>query len=257
MKPRVSRKEAPSRREEIVRWLKTEGLITYDQIQQRFKVAPMTSRRDVAVLASEGRIIKTLRGAMPLAADGFLTEGPLQERLSTNLAAKRAIARVAFGMIAPGNTLHLDGGTTCIELAKVIARSRIQVTIVTNSVLVSTCFCGDSAVKVIQIGGTLNPFSGCTTGADAEASAAMFFMDMGFFTTLGYIPGEGTFESSADTFRVKRAYAERCADVLLLADYTKFGRRGLSRVLEDSKIKKIVTDRPIPSLKDPRLVSAH
>lgn len=255
-KMRTSRKQAPLRREEIVQWLKEVDGITYEQIQQRFHVAPMTSRRDVSALDAEGKVIKTLRGAMRVPSEGFLTEGPLHVRLKENTFAKRMIARAALGLISHGNTLHLDGGTTCIELARAISQSQMQVTVVTNSVLVSACFCEGSSAKIIQIGGALNAQNGCTTGTETEAMAKSYFIDVGFFTTRGYIPGEGTYESSAETFRVKLAFAERCSKIILLLDHTKFGKRALNRVLADGKIAQIVTDKVIPKLTDARLIVA-
>lgn len=214
----------------------------------------MTSRRDVAALESEGKVLKTLRGAIRVPQEGLLTEGPLHERLGENLPAKRAIVRAAVDLISPGNTLHLDGGTTCIELARTIAQSQLAVTVVSNSVLVSACFCEGSAARVIQIGGTLNPLNGCATGAETEAAAKRYFIDMGFFTTRGYISGEGTYESSVDTLRVKQAFAKRCSKVILLLDHTKFGKRALYRVFADAEITQIVTNKTVPNLKDTRLI---
>jgi len=253
---RTSRKERPNRREEIVQWLKLEGSLSYGQIQRRFKVAPMTARRDITALEAEGKVVRSLRGATWVPPDGFLTEGPLWERLGKNLPGKRAIAREAAGLVKPGSTVHLDGGTTCIELARQLAKSRMEVTVVTNSVLVAACFCGATNAKVIQIGGVLNQFTGCTTGVEAEESAKDYFIDIGFFATLGYIHGEGTYESFSDTFRVKQAFAKRCTEVVLLLDHSKFGKRALNRVLDDNAITRIVTDRAVPDLKDARLILA-
>lgn len=256
-KHRTSRKEAPNRRETIVQWVKEQGSVTYDQIQQRFKVAHMTARRDVAALERQGKVIRSLRGATWVPQDGFLTEGPLWERLGKNLQAKQAIARAAARLITPGSTLHMDGGTTCIELARQLAKSRLEVTVVTNSVLVAACFCGATNAKVVQIGGVLNQFTGCTTGAEAEGAAEDYFIDIGFFATLGYIPKEGTYESFSDTFRVKQAFAKRCSEVVLLLDHTKFGKRALNRVLDDGTITRIITDRAVPEFKDARLIVAQ
>ncbi len=254
---RVSRKEAPKRRQEIVSWLKAEATVTYEQIQQRFSVSPMTARRDVAALETEGKVARTLGGVMRL-SEGLLSEGPLYLRQKRNLDAKRAIARTAAGLIAPGNTLFLDAGTTCIELARVIAQSQLNVTIVTNSILVSACFCeGLNHAKVIQIGGAVNPSGGCSTGADTEAAAKSYYIDLGFFSAVGYVPGDGTYESFADMFRVKQAVTEHCAQAILLVDHSKFGQRALNRVFPDAKFSRIITDRAIPGLKDPRLMLAH
>jgi DeoR/GlpR family transcriptional regulator of sugar metabolism len=255
-KQRTSRKAAPNRRVEILQWVKAEGSLTYGQIQRRFGVAPMTARRDVAALETEGKVVRSLRGATWVPPDGFLTEGPLWERLGKNLPAKRSIARAAAKLITPNSTLHLDGSTTSIELARFIARESIVATIVTNSVLVAACFCGPSAARVIQMGGTLNLFSGCTTGVETEEAANEFFIDIGFFATLGYVPGEGTYESYADTFRVKQAFAKRCSKVVLMLDHTKFGKRALNRVLDDAQISTIVTDRAVSGVDDRRLLVA-
>lgn len=255
-KPRTSRKEAPSRREEIIQWVKKEGSLTYEQIQKRFNVAPMTARRDVTALASQGKVVRSLRGATWVPPDGFLAEGPLWERLGKNLPAKRVIARTAAKLIKANSTLYLDGSTTSIELARIISRARMDVTIVTNSVLVSACFCSATSARVVQLGGMLNLLSGCTTGVETEDAAKDYFIDVGFFATLGYIPGEGTYESFADTFRVKQAVAKRCSQIVLILDHTKFGKRSLNRVLDDANITTIITDRPIPNLKDSRLILA-
>lgn len=256
-KQRTSRKAAPSRREQILQWVKAEGSLTYGQIQKRFGVAPMTARRDVAALESEGKVVRSLRGATWVPPNGLLTEGPLWERLGKNLRAKRAIAQAAAKLINPGNTLHLDGSTTSIELARFIAREGIEATIVTNSVLVAACFCGPSSVRVVQLGGTLNLFSGCATGVETEEAANEFFIDIGFFATLGYVHGEGTYESYADTFRVKQAFAKRCSKVVLMLDHTKFGKRALNRVLDDDQISTIVTDRTAAGLEDSRIMVAR
>lgn len=253
-RPRTSRKEAPKRRQEIVRWLKEEATLTYEQIQQRFRVSPMTARRDAAALEQEGKVARALRGVMRL-SEGLLSEGPLYLRQKKNLAAKRAIARTAAGLIVPGNTLFLDAGTSCIELARVIADSQLTVTVVTNSILVSACFCeGSNPTKVIQIGGAVNPVAGCATGADTELAARNYFIDLGFFSAVGYVPGEGTYESVVDIFRIKQAVAERCSQVILLADHSKFGQRALNRVFPDSILTRIVTDRRFNGWQDPRLV---
>ncbi|MCB1105847.1 MAG: DeoR/GlpR transcriptional regulator [Opitutaceae bacterium] len=255
-KARTLRSETPERREELVAWLRSEGVLTYEQIQKRFSIAPMTSRRDVAALHEQGKLVRVLRGAMRVHSGGLLTEGPLYLRQRKNLAAKQQVAQAALKLIEPGRTLFLDAGTTCIELARAIAQQRLAVTIVTNSVLISACFCEGAPAKVIQIGGQLNSFSGCVTGPESEAAAAGYFIDIGFFTTLGYVPGEGTYESLPETFRVKQAFAERCADLILLMDHTKFGQRALNRVFPDDRIKRIVTDRPIGGKADPRFLSA-
>lgn len=249
--------ESPGRREELLRWLKAEGTLSYEQIQKRFKIAPMTARRDVAALDAQGKLVKVLRGAMKLNPEGLLVEGPLYLRQKKNLKAKQAIAQEALRIISANKTIYLDPGTTCIEFAKAIAQMQIPITVVTNSVLVAACFCERSTAKVIQIGGSLNTLNGCTTGAEAEVAAQHYFFDVGFFSTVGYVKDEGTYESSPDIYRVKLAFAPRCSETVLLVDHTKIGQRALSRVFDDRQFGRIITDRPVPGVKDPRIIVAR
>jgi DeoR/GlpR family transcriptional regulator of sugar metabolism len=56
------------------------------------------------------------------------------------------------------------------------------------------------------------------------------------------LSAEGTFESSIANFRIKQIICERCAQVTLLADHTKFGKRALCKVLDISQIHRVITD---------------
>lgn len=72
--------------------------------------------------------------------------------------------------------------------------------------------------------------------------AKSFFVDRAFFTTKGFLPADGTYESAVATFRIKQIIAERAVESILLVDHTKFGHRALSKVLDISEIQQVVTD---------------
>jgi DeoR/GlpR family transcriptional regulator of sugar metabolism len=61
-------------------------------------------------------------------------------------------------------------------------------------------------------------------------------------STKGFIPEEGTFESSVGLFTIKRIMAERCDKLILLVDHSKFGRRALCKALDISQIGTVITD---------------
>lgn len=243
------------RKHDLVKWVQAEGRVTYRQVQERFKVSPITARRDIEELARLGVVAKVLRGAI-FSPQESLSESPLVTRQNENLVAKRTIARAALEFVKPGKTLFIDASTTCIELAKLIAQSDLQVTVVTNSILVSACFIEHASVTLIQLGGIVNPSNSCTVGSTVERIAKSYFFDFGFFSTLGYVRDQGTFESSLDISGVKQAFAAQCKEVILLVDHTKLGRRALNQVFSDQQIHKIVTDRRIEGPPDPRVIVA-
>lgn len=245
------------RKQDLIRWIQTEGTVTYRQVQDRFKVSPITARRDIEELATLGIVTKVLRGAIYAPSQDSLSESPLVARQNENLAAKRIIAAAAMKFVKPGKTLFIDASTTCIEFARLLAQSNLPVTVVTNSILVSACFTEHPAVTLIQLGGVVNLLNSCTVGSAVERAARSYFFDFGFFSTLGYVRDVGTFESSLDISGVKLAYVAQCKEVILLVDHSKFGRRALNQVFADQQINKIITDQRINGLSDPRMILAN
>ena len=206
----------------------------------------MTIRRDVDELVRRGEVVKTVGGAQKLRGPTHLYEGPLLSRLSVNRAEKQAIARDAVGLIGTHETIYMDGGTTCLELAKVVARRCAGLRIVTSSAMVCLELAKSDRNTIIAIGGQLDPGSLCFFGPSCEQTARQYHVDLAFFSTKGFVPMEGTYESFEGTFRIKQIIADRGSHLVLLADHSKFGQRALSRVLDTRAIHTVVTDDRTP-----------
>ena len=205
----------------------------------------MTIRRDVDKLVSEGEVVKILGGVQTAKASKSLYESPVQERLPVHRMQKEQIARVAAEKIQPHQTVFLDGGSTCIVLARHLAEEFDGLTIVTHSALVCMEFgrnSQDSKNTVLTLGGQLDPANGCFVGPTAEEIARRFFVDIAFFSTKGLLLNEGTFESSIATIRIKQIFADQAARSILLVDRSKFGQRALCKALDIKQIHQIITD---------------
>jgi DeoR family transcriptional regulator of aga operon len=202
----------------------------------------MTIRRDLGESVRAGSVIRTWGGVQRAAAPSCLYETALNSRLAFHREEKRAIARLALGMIESGTTVFLDGSTTCLELARALARATKALTVVTNSALACIELGRNGGITVVGIGGQYDPNSLCHVGPQAEDTARGLFVDIAFLGTKGFVPSEGTFESSLPMFRIKQIIATRTPRVVLLVDHSKFGQRALSRVLETGRIHEVVTD---------------
>lgn len=222
--------------------MNSRGACTYQELSRLLGVSTMTIRRDIDRLAASGEVIKTLGGAQKAHAPRDLYESPVKSRLAENRSLKQAIARAAMDLIAPGQTVFLDGSSTCLELAKLLAAEGKALTVVANSALVCMELGANSAIVVLGIGGQLDSESLCFVGPASEEWAGSFFVDIAFVSTKAFVPGEGTFESSLANLRVKRIVAEHAGKLALLVDHTKFGRRALCKVLEPSQIDIVITD---------------
>ncbi len=233
------------RHQRILQEMDRRGACTYQDLSELLGVSTMTIRRDIDRLAAAGEVIKALGGAQKAHAPRDLYESPVMSRLSENRPLKQAIVRAAMDMIAPGQTVFLDGSSTCLELAKLLASQGKAVTVVANSALVCMALGVSSQIVVLGIGGQLDSESLCFVGPASEEWASTFFVDIAFVSTKAFVPAEGTFESSLANFRVKRIVAEHAGKLALLVDHTKFGRRALCKVFEPSQIDIVITDSQV------------
>lgn len=230
------------RAERIAAYLEEKGAATYRELQPLLDVSEMTVRRDVDRLAQEGRLIKTLGGAQKANAPPDFYESSFLARSSSNLREKRTIAQKAFEGIGPGESLSVDGGSTCLELARILGKADKRLTVVTNSLLVSQEAGRSKGNTVLMLGGRYDPETRCVSGPTSEAQIAQYHVETAYLSTKGLIPNEGTYESSVGLFRIKQIMAARSRKVVLLADRSKFGRRALSKVLDIAQIHLVITD---------------
>jgi DeoR/GlpR family transcriptional regulator of sugar metabolism len=173
-------------------------------------------------------------------------ETSLLSRFSVNAQEKRAIAQKAATLIDPGQTLFVDGGTTCIALAKVLAHQQKGLSVVTNSTLICLELGHSRAHRVHAVGGEYDAYSASFVGRTSEHEVVNFFVDLCVFSTKAFLAGEGTFEASPGTVRVKQAVARNASKIILLVDHTKFGQRALRKVLDIDQIDTVVTDSKAP-----------
>lgn len=235
-----------ARQQQILGWLEQAGAGTYQELAEVLGVSTMTVRREVDELNGRGLIIKTLGGVQRANAPAYLMESVVHGRMAQNRREKQAIARSAIDLADGAQTLFLDGSTTCLELAKLIARRLRGVTAVTYSALTSLELGRNRNNAVIGLGGEFDPESCCFVGAVAEDTAERYYVDVAFISTMGFLPTEGTFESAVANFRVKQVLARHAKKVVLLVDHSKFGQRALARVLDIKEIDCVVTDRGAP-----------
>jgi DeoR/GlpR family transcriptional regulator of sugar metabolism len=225
----------------ILEVVERQGSASYEALAELLQVSTMTIRRTCEDLFRLGKIIKTMGGIQQAHAPSYLYEDPVRARVATNREQKQRIAEKALGLILEGQTIFIDGGTTNLALAKLIADRRRGLTILTNSTLICLEL-SKGQNTIIGIGGEYDPVTLSFVGAHAEEMAKSFFVDRAFFTTKGFLPADGTYESAVATFRIKQIIAKRAIESILLVDYTKFGYRALSKVLDISEIQQVVTD---------------
>lgn len=225
----------------LIALLETEGSQPIARLAARLGVSDETARRDVAQLAAAGRLIR-VHGAVGLT--GSLGEAPYARRMRENAAAKRAIAAAAAAMIADGETLMLDTGTTTAWLARALARHR-RLTVVTNSTDIARLLTSGEGNRVYLAGGALHPDSAAAFGAEALGFLARFRVGMTVISA-GALDAGGVLDAEPDEADLARVMLQAGERRLVVADASKFGRPALARVAGFDGISDLVTDAAPP-----------
>src|SRR4051812_25494816 len=142
----------PERRDAILRLLDEEGRVLASDLAPRLGVSLDTVRRDLDGLATTGALRRVHGGALPSSP----SPRRFADRRERDRAAKRAIAEVAVGLVAPGSVVLLGGGTTALELARRLPEG-LEATLVTSAPDVAVALLDHEGVEVVMLGGPVHP----------------------------------------------------------------------------------------------------
>ena len=228
---------AEERRDQILSILGEKGSVSVNELYRRLRVSRETIRRDITRLAAEHRLRKTHGGALSLDQ----VEPAFAERMAVNIDGKRAIGRVAAGLVPDGASLIIDSGTTTLCVAEALTPRR-GLTVYTNDIHVAGRLAGRNNNKVLLLGGEVQGGEGATLGRDATKMLANYYADFSFV-------GAGALSSDPWLMDYSREAAELRAEMLaqsrtavLLADHTKFGRTAPVRVANLDQVNYVITD---------------
>ncbi len=236
------------RQQKIVEHINKVGIASFDDLGKLFDVSPFTIRRDVDYLDKARLVLRIKGGAQKIDSPTNFREAQIVNRLQINPKEKELIAGCALQFIEPGDSIFLDGSTTVGWLARNLAKHDPEITIVTNSVLISLELARAQNIRLIGLGGIFDPETYSFVGFDPDSHADSFHINKGFFSCTGFIPEEGTFENAAFNGYTKRFAAQRADSVFLLVDSTKLGKKALNSVLRTNQINTMITEKTLKNM---------
>jgi DeoR/GlpR family transcriptional regulator of sugar metabolism len=225
------------RRRQILAWLHQRGSVAVSELEAGFGISQMTARRDLAMLAEEGRVRRTHGGAVLPELAGH--EDSFDSRVGLEVADKIRIAKAVVATLAPNETVFVDSSSSAHYVLREILDARIPVTVVTNSVPAITAVLAADApnVEVIGLGGEVRKLTRSFVGAETVGAIRDVFVDRLVFSVKGIERGGFLTDPDALEADVKRAMIDRARTVVLLATSTKFDERGLHVIAHASRIQ--------------------
>jgi DeoR/GlpR family transcriptional regulator of sugar metabolism len=237
---------APQRWDNLRALIRDRGVIRLKDLCRRLKVSPATVRRDLDHLEGSGAIRRVHGGAVSV--EGRLDEPLFADKTSLLVREKRRIAEAALKFIEPGDTVYLDGGSTVLELARLL-RDRSNLTVVTNSLQAAHELSGRGP-RLILIGGELRRLSQTLVGPLSRLVLHELHLDKAFMGTIGFASREGLTTTDPSEAFTKQVVIERARQVVLLADHTKSGKVSFANAGHWEHVHVLITDKPVPFAKE-------
>jgi DeoR/GlpR family transcriptional regulator of sugar metabolism len=225
------------RRAHLLRTLDETGKIVAKDVATDLGISEDSIRRDLRDLAAEGLCQRVYGGALPVspAVVDYTT------RHGVEPGGKRAVAATAAGLVRPGSTLILDGGTTALAVAEALPRD-LECTVITNSPTVASALLQHPTADLFLLGGRVFKHSAVACGAAAVEAAQNVSADLCLIGVTGVHPEAGLTTGDAEDAAMKRALAARAAETYVLASSEKIGTASPYRVLPWGQVTGIITD---------------
>jgi DeoR family fructose operon transcriptional repressor len=243
----MNNKLKSQRQDSILNEVLRRGTVSIGDLASFLEVSEITVRRDLDELHANGYLERVRGGARPLSVRE--PEPPVVQRAEQQTAEKQAIGQAAIDLVADGDVIVIESGSTTLEFARAIARrtwSNLQVA--TNGFLVVEILMRVPGVQLVYIGGYFKVEEMCTFGVLAEDMLGRMHFNKLFIGCRGIDPEGGIttdLQSETEVLTV-RAMAAAADRVIVLADHTKFGRIFLLRALPVSKIDIVITGSLTP-----------
>ncbi|WP_141270104.1 DeoR/GlpR family DNA-binding transcription regulator [Kocuria varians] len=223
----------------ITETVRDSGRVSVQDLARLTGSSEMTIRRDLDALAAQGVLERDRGGARSLLLRG--EEPPFSLRSSEAEDAKRAIAAAVAGRIADGETVLLDSGTTCVEVARLL-KDR-EVTVMPLSLQAVRVLSDPPGRAQLWLpGGQCRATEGALVGPLALASIGALRFDTFVLGCCGLSAADGLTAYDLDDAAVKKAGLAASARTVLAADSGKLGRTARARVVPADGTDEIVTD---------------
>ena len=195
------------RHKAILESLRNSGSVDVGVLSQQLKVSAVTIRKDLDMLEEKKLLYRTHGGA--IIADPYIATREVSEKEKLHPELKRRIGQRAVELLSPQDALIIASGTTVQAFARCIPN--MKMTVITSAMNVVMELLDKPDIEIIQLGGIIRHSS-----ASVVSEYAIRMLD-------------------------------NFACTIVLADSSKFGRRGFSKICDMSDIDHVITDSGTPA----------
>jgi DeoR family transcriptional regulator of aga operon len=232
----------PERHARILEMLHQNGSVAVGTLAELLKVSEVTVRKDLSVLEQTGKLYRAHGSAILISP--YISDRHVNEKEKHNVAEKRAIGVRAAGAITQDDSIIIASGTTMLFFAREITPTG-KLTAITSAVPVASILSNKKGIEVVQLGGVLRDSSVSVVGHFAQEMLGGFSCSKLYIGVDGIDPDFGLTTTNLMEAELNRTMMQAAQKTIVLADSTKFGRRGFSKICDAEQVDEIITDTGI------------
>ncbi|MDD3413106.1 MAG: DeoR/GlpR family DNA-binding transcription regulator [Lachnospiraceae bacterium] len=229
----------------ILELLMKNKSISVKTLCDELEASEATIRRDLTVLESEGKLERTHGGAVLRYFSTIDQEESFNQKESMLATQKQRIAQKAFELLKENESIILDAGTTALELANLIGKSNLKISVITNSTTISKYIGENRNAELFIVGGKVRLNTLATVGSLAIDTVKKFNVSKTFIGVNGITLDSGLTTPDFEESQIKNAMLSVGRERIVLTDHTKFDKVAVCRIAPISMIDCIITDKDI------------
>jgi DeoR family transcriptional regulator, aga operon transcriptional repressor len=230
------------RHQQIIDMVHSKGYESVINLCKALKVSAVTIRKDLKLLEKSNKVFRTHGGASN--TNPFTIDRNVNEKENLQIEEKKSIAKKAADYITPNDSVIIASGTTMTALSREIIPKQ-KLIVITSALQVASELIKHADIEIFQLGGIVRQSSSSVVGSYAENILKDFFCTKLFLGVDGLDFEFGITTSNSMEAQLNKSMIQVVQKVIVLADHTKFGKRGFSRICGLDEIDEIITDKNI------------
>ena len=223
----------------ILEQLMKQSSVQVSELAELLNVSSVTIRKDLTELEKNGRLYRSHGKAILI--NPFANNRSVNEKESLNAEEKQLIGMEAAQLVVPNDSILLASGTTIHALARNL-RPADKLTVVSASLQATEFLAENENIDIIQIGGNVRHSSLSVVGQYSEMILRSCSFSKLFLGVDGIDLEFGITTTDMREAELNREMIHTAQKTIVLADSSKFGRRGFARICGMDDVDMIITD---------------
>lgn len=230
------------RHSQILETLHKQGSVSVLDLANQLEVSSVTIRKDLSFLEEKELLYRTHGSAILI--NPYINDRHVNVKEKLYMEEKRLIGIRASELITTNDSIIIASGTTIHAFARQI-QAKEHLTVISAALNVTNILARDRNIDIIQLGGFVRNTSLSTVGNYAEKMLEDFSCSKLYVGVDGIDLDYGLTTTNAMEATLNRIMMKVSQKTIVLADSSKFGRRGFSKICDLDSVDHIITDKNI------------